>query len=177
MLKYAVAFGGPIAIRYPRGAAYDGLKEYREPIVCGRAEWIYREQDIALFAVGSMVKTAEQVREKLKARGLRVSLVNARFVKPIDREAVREACIEHSLIVTLEENVAAGGYGEKVLQLINEESLAADCLQMALPDAYIEHGNVEKLKSEIGLDADSISRVVRLRYEGKRQQEDGTGAY
>ncbi len=177
MLKYAVAFGGPIAIRYPRGAAYDGLKEYREPIVCGRAEWIYREQDIALFAVGSMVKTAEQVREKLKAQGLRVSLVNARFVKPIDREAVREACIEHSLIVTLEENVAAGGYGEKVLQLINEESLAADCLQMALPDAYIEHGNVEKLKSEIGLDADSISRVVRLRYEGKRQQEDGTGAY
>ena len=177
MLKYAVAFGGPIAIRYPRGAAYDGLKEYREPIVCGRAEWIYREQDIALFAVGSMVKPAEQVREKLTARGLRVSLVNARFVKPIDREAVREACIEHSLIVTLEENVAAGGYGEKVLQLINEESLAADCLQMALPDAYIEHGNVEKLKSEIGLDADSISRVVRLRYEGKRQQEDGTGAY
>lgn len=163
MLKYAVQFGGPIAIRYPRGEAYDGLKEYREPIVCGRAEWIYREQEIALFAVGSMVKTAEMVREKLKAQGLSVSLINARFVKPIDREAVLEACRNHRLIVTLEENVSAGGYGEKVLRLLNEERLAVDCLQVALPDAYIEHGNVEKLKSEIGMDADSICRGIRER--------------
>lgn len=167
MLKYAVVFGGPIAIRYPRGEAYDGLKEYREPIVCGRAEWIYRERDIALFAVGSMVKTAEQVREKLKADGLRVSLINARFVKPIDREAVLEACKEHRLIVTLEENVAAGGYGEKVLSLLSQEQLEVDYLQVALPDAYIEHGNVEKLKSEIGMDADSICRNIRERMSGK----------
>lgn len=163
MLKYAVVFGGPIAIRYPRGEAYDGLKEYREPIVCGRAEWIYRERDIALFAVGSMVKTAERVREKLKAEGMQVSLVNARFVKPIDEEAVREACREHRLIVTLEENVSAGGYGEKVLRLLSGEQMAADYLQVALPDAYIEHGNVEKLKSEIGLDPDSICQSIRER--------------
>ena len=163
MLKYAVMFGGPIAIRYPRGEAYDGLREYREPIDCGRAEWIYREQDIALFAVGSMVKTAEQVREKLKAQGFGVSLINARFVKPIDREAVLEACKEHRLIVSLEENVAAGGYGEKVLNLLSQEQLAVDYLQVALPDAYIEHGNVEKLKSEIGMDADSICRNIRER--------------
>ena len=163
MLKYAVVFGGPIAIRYPRGEAYDGLKEYREPIVCGRAEWIYRERDIALFAVGSMVKTAERVREKLKAEGMQVSLVNARFVKPIDEEAGREACREHRLIVTLEENVSAGGYGEKVLRLLSGEQMAADYLQVALPDAYIEHGNVEKLKSEIGLDPDSICQSIRER--------------
>ena len=163
MMKYAVVFGGPIAIRYPRGEAYDGLKEYREPIVCGRAEWIYRERDIALFAVGSMVKTAERVREKLKAEGMQVSLVNARFVKPIDEEAVREACREHRLIVTLEENVSAGGYGEKVLRLLSGEQMAADYLQVALPDAYIEHGNVEKLKSEIGLDPDSICQSIRER--------------
>ena len=163
MLKYAVVFGGPIAIRYPRGEAYDGLKEYREPIVCGRAEWIYRERDIALFAVGSMVKTAERVREKLKAEGMQVSLVNARFVKPIDEVAVREACREHRLIVTLEENVSAGGYGEKVLRLLSGEQMAADYLQVALPDAYIEHGNVEKLKSEIGLDPDSICQSIRER--------------
>lgn len=163
MLKYAVVFGGPIAIRYPRGEAYDGLKEYREPIVCGRAEWIYRERDIALFAVGSMVKTAERVREKLKAEGMQVSLINARFVKPIDEEAVREACREHRLIVTLEENVSAGGYGEKVLRLLSGEEMAADYLQVALPDAYIEHGNVEKLKSEIGLDPDSICQSIRER--------------
>lgn len=161
MLKYAVMFGSPIAIRYPRGEAYDGLKEYREPIACGRAEWIYREQGIALFAVGSMVRTAEQVREKLKAEGQQVSLINARFVKPIDEEAVREACREHLLIVTLEENVSAGGYGEKVLKLISDENMAVEYLQVALPDAYIEHGNVEKLKSEIGMDADSICQSIR----------------
>lgn len=160
MLKYALDFGGPIAIRYPRGEAYDGLKEYREPIEMGKAEWIYRERDIALFAVGSMVKTAEQVREKLKAKGRQVSLVNARFVKPIDTEALREAAGDHGLIVTLEENVSAGGYGEKVLQYISEENLGVDYLQAALPDAYIEHGNVEMLKSEIGMDADSICRRI-----------------
>ncbi|MCM1117774.1 MAG: 1-deoxy-D-xylulose-5-phosphate synthase [bacterium] len=163
MLKYAVVFGGPIAIRYPRGEAYDGLKEYREPIVCGRAEWIYREQGIALFAVGSMVKTAQEVREKLKAEGMQVSLINARFVKPIDADAVREACREHALLVTLEENVSAGGYGERVLKLIHDENLSVDYLQVALPDAYIEHGNVEKLKAEVGVDADSICQRIRER--------------
>ncbi len=164
MLKYAVVFGGPIAIRYPRGEAYDGLKEYREPIVCGRAEWIYRERDIALFAVGSMVKTAERVREKLKAEGMQVSLVNARFVKPIDEEAVREACREHRLIVTLEENVSAGGYGEKVLRLLSGEQMAADYLQVALPDAYVEHGNVSLLREGLGIDSDSIIRKIKNRF-------------
>ncbi len=160
MLKYAVQSGGPIAIRYPRGEAYDGLKEYREPIVCGRAEWIYREGEIALFAVGSMVKTAEKVREKLKAQGWQVSLVNARFVKPIDTQAVLDASRDHQMIVTLEENVSSGGYGEKVLKYINDENIAMDYLQVALPDAYIEHGNVEMLKGEIGLDADSIYQKI-----------------
>ena len=164
MLKYAVQFGGPIAIRYPRGEAYDGLKEYREPIECGRAEWIYREREIALFAVGSMVKTAEQVREKLKALGKQASLINARFVKPIDTEAVLEACRDHQMIVTLEENVSSGGYGEKVLKCINDENISVDYLQVALPDAYIEHGNVEKLKGEIGMDADSICQKILEKY-------------
>lgn len=171
MLKYAVAFEGPMAIRYPRGEAYDGLREYREPIVCGRAEWIYRERDIALFAVGSMVKTAQQVWEKLHEEGMQASLINARFVKPIDEEAVLEACREHRLIVTLEENVAAGGYGEKVLRLLNHKKMASDCLQLALPDAYIEHGNVEMLKEEIGMDADSICRSIRERLAAQAAEQ------
>ena len=116
MMKYAVNFGAPIAVRYPRGTAYDGLKEFRAPIECGKAEWIYREKEIALFAVGSMVKEAEKVRNTLKEAGYSVSLINARFVKPIDEAAVLEACEDHELIVTMEENVACGGYGEKVLE-------------------------------------------------------------
>ncbi len=163
MMKFAVGLGHPIAVRYPRGTAYVGLKDYRAPIELGKAEWIYREGDIALFAVGSMVKTAEVVRESLKEKGFRVSLVNARFVKPIDEEAVAEACGDHRLIVTMEENVACGGYGEKVLDYMNRNGLRNLCLNIALPDAYVEHGNVELLKKEIGVDADSVvSRICDI---------------
>ena len=160
MLKFAVNLSAPVAVRYPRGAAYEGLKEFREPIELGKAEWIYREWEIALFAVGSMVKTAERVREVLKEKGYGVSLINARFVKPIDEEAVKEACREHTLIVTMEENVTTGGYGEKVLDYMNLNELRNRCLNISLPDAYVEHGNVELLKQEIGIDADSIIRRI-----------------
>lgn len=156
MLKFAVNLDKPIAIRYPRGEAYAGLKEYRVPIEYGRAEWIYEESRIALFAVGSMVKTAEKVRESLKEKGYSVSLINARFVKPIDEEAVLRACENHDLIVTMEENVACGGYGEKVLTCMEENGKDNAYLSICIPDAYVEHGNVEVLKKEIKIDADSI---------------------
>ena len=160
MLKFAVALGAPVAVRYPRGTAYAGLKEYREPIALGKAEWIYREREIALFAVGSMVKTAEAVRDMLKEKGHEVSLINARFVKPIDEEALDEACENHTLIVTMEENVACGGFGEKVLAYLNEKGLGNRFLGIAIPDEFVEHGNVELLKRQIGLDAESIAAKV-----------------
>lgn len=166
MMKFAVGLGAPIAVRYPRGTAYVGLKEYRAPIELGRGEWIYREEGIALFAVGSMVKIAETVRDSLKKKGYSVSLINARFVKPIDEDAVMEACANHPLIVTMEENVACGGYGEKVLACMNRNRLKNLCLNIHIPDAYVEHGNVELLKQEIGLDAESIEEKI-LRELGK----------
>lgn len=160
MMKFAVGLGKPIAVRYPRGIAYAGLREYRAPIEPGKAEWIYRESGIALLAVGSMVKTAEEVRDALKEKGFGVSLINARFVKPIDEEAVEEACREHALIVTLEENVACGGYGEKVLDYMNRRNLQNRFLNISIPDAYVEHGNVELLKREIGIDQESIVKRI-----------------
>lgn len=160
LMKFAVSFGAPIAVRYPRGTAYAGLSEFRTPIELGKAEWIFREWEIALFAVGSMVKTAETVRELLKTRGYGVSLVNARFVKPIDEEAVLEASKDHMLIVTLEENVSVGGYGEKVLDCMNRNGVGSRCLNICLPDAYVEHGNVELLKKETGIDAESIVQRI-----------------
>lgn len=163
MLKFAVKLEAPIAIRYPRGNAYAGLKEHRAPVELGRAEWIYREKEIALFAVGSMVKTAEAVRDGLKEKGYEVSLVNARFVKPIDEEAVLEACEQHELIVTMEENVASGGFGEKVLDCMNRHGKKNKILNINIPDAYVEHGNVELLKQEIKIDADSvIGRILEI---------------
>ena len=120
MLKFAIDFQGPIALRYPRGEAFDGLREHREPIILGMGEWIYHEKDIVLVAVGSMVKTALAVREALQLKGYACSIINARFVKPIDTEILNEAVKDHSLIVTMEENVASGGFGEKVREYLDE---------------------------------------------------------
>ena len=161
MLKFAVDFDGPMAIRYPRGEAYAGLKEYRAPIVYGKSEWIYEEADIALLAVGSMVKTAEEVRLKLKEAGYGCSLVNARFVKPIDEEMVKKAAAGHKLVVTLEENVSSGGFGEKVRNCMDSHKLTNNLLSVHIPDAYVEHGSVDQLKKEIGMDAESIFEQIK----------------
>lgn len=161
MMKYAVSFEGPIAIRYPRGEAYDGLEEYRQSIAYGKAEWIYQEKEIALVAVGSMVKTAEQVRLRLKEEGYAdCSLLNARFVKPIDEETILDAAGTHSLLVTMEENVLSGGFSEKVIDLMEANGNPAEVLPITLPDEYVEHGNVELLKKEVGIDTESIVRKI-----------------
>lgn len=161
MLKFAVEFAGPIAIRYPRGEAYAGLQEYRGPIVYGKSEMIFQEDEICLIAVGSMVKVAVEVRASLKEKGHGCSLINARFVKPIDEEMIRTAFVTHKLVVTMEENVASGGFGEKVRRLQKEESVSgkkapAKLLTITIPDEYVEHGNVDLLKAEIGIDAEHI---------------------
>ena len=166
MLKFAIAFDGPIAIRYPRGEAFDGLKEYREPIRLGKGEWIYREKDIVLVAVGSMVKTALTVREALKEKGLHCSIVNARFVKPIDTEILDEACKEHSLVVTMEENVASGGFGEKVREYLDGKTTRPQILNITIPDDYVEHGNVDILRKEVGIDAETIQGRIEELWKG-----------
>ena len=160
MLKYAVNFDAPIAIRYPRGEAYDGLKEFRQPIQYGKAEWIYEEGTIAILAVGSMVKTGLQVYEKLKEEGYQCSLCNARFVKPIDLEMVDKAS-SHKVIVTLEENVLSGGFGEKVCDYMKEKKYANMLVKVGIPDEYVEHGNVEQLRKDIHMDVDSIIDKIK----------------
>ncbi len=166
MLYYAKEFNGPIAIRYPRGEAYEGLKEYREPIVYGKAEVIYKERDIAIMAVGSMVKEAEHARELLKERGFSVTLVNARFVKPFDEKCIMQLANNHKLLVTLEENVINGGFGERVLKFVNNANVDIDVQILAVPNQYLEQGNVEVLKKECGLDFESIADRVERRYKG-----------
>ena len=114
-----------------------------------------------MLAVGSMVKTAEEVRLKKKEAGYACSLVNARFVKPIDEEMVKKAAAGHKLIVTLEENVASGGFGEKVRNCLDSHKLANNLLSVHIPDAYVEHGSVDLLKKEIGMDAESIFEQIK----------------
>ena len=161
MLDFAMDYKAPFAIRYPRGTAYRGLKEFMQPIAYGKGEMIYEEENIALLAVGSMVSTGEHVRAKLKEEGVSCTLANARFVKPFDKELVDRLAKNHRLIVTMEENVLQGGFGLPVTAYIHEHYPQVKVMNIALPDAYVEHGNVSVLRKGLGIDSDSI--IQRLK--------------
>ena len=167
MLKFAVDYDGPIALRYPRGEAYDGLQEFRAPVEYGRSEMIYEEADIALLAVGSMVKMAEKVRDVLKETGYRCTLVNVRFVKHIDEELMEDLSKNHRQAVTKEENVRNGGFGDHVLEYVSDRELPLQVLNVALPDEYVEHGNVDLLYKEVGLDPELIAKRIITDYIGQ----------
>ena len=164
VLDFAMDYKAPFAIRYPRGTAYRGLKEFMQPIAYGKGEIIYEEENIALLAVGSMVSTGEHVRAKLKEEGVSCTLANARFVKPFDKELVDRLAKNHRLIVTMEENVLQGGFGLPVTAYIHEHYPQVKVMNIALPDAYVEHGNVSVLRKGLGIDSDSI--IQRLKAEG-----------
>lgn len=162
-IKFAAEFIHPLAIRYPRGEAYDGLKEHRAPFCYGKSEIIYKEKDIALIAAGSMVETAVEVRRILKERGYNVTLVNARFIKPVDEECLERLEKDHYLYVTLEENVLNGGFGESILKHCNNMECNVEVLNIAIPNLYVEHGNIDILKKESGIDTDTIVRKIMER--------------
>lgn len=158
MMLFALEQNTPTAIRYSRGAAWEGLQDHQQEITMGKAEWICEGQEIALLAVGNMVETAMWVREHLKAEGQKVSVVNMRFVKPIDEEVLQKIKERHSKAVTLEEGVFNGGFGEAVSAWY--EGTPMRVLNIALPDQFIEHGSVTELKKKYGLDPESITQKI-----------------
>ena len=164
-LEFAIDFDGPIAIRYPRGVAYDSLNEFESKIEFGKGEMLFEESNIALLAIGSMVSTAKNLREKLKSKGFNVSVANARFFKPIDFELVDKLCENHKLIVTMEEGVINGSMGEKIKAYIKDKNYDTDVLNIALPDGYVEHGDVSLLRKKLEIDSDSVLKKVLDRYE------------
>lgn len=169
-IKFALSYDGPIAIRYPRGEAYRGLLEFKAPVEYGRGEMLYEEKDIALLAVGSMVSTGEHVREKLKAEGWSCSLANGRFIKPFDRELVDRLARNHWLIVTMEENVLQGGFGLMVTEYIHQNYPKVKVMNIALPDSYVEHGNVSLLRKGLGIDSDSVIWRMKKEYLDTERQ-------
>lgn len=156
MLRFAVDFPYPIAIRYPRGAAYEGMRQFRAPIEYGKSEVLYEEEDIAVIFVGHMAELADSVRRSLKETGYSCSLVNARFVKPLDTALLEELAKDHSLFVTIEENIITGGFGEQVMDYVSWAALNVHVRNIGISDEYVEHGNVEVLRKEVGLDRDAI---------------------
>ncbi|WP_281725600.1 1-deoxy-D-xylulose-5-phosphate synthase [Lachnoclostridium phocaeense] len=164
MLRFAVDYDGPVALRYPRGTAYDGCEEFRAPIQYGRSEVIYEEESIAIVSVGHMFEEALKTRRLIKETGYNCTLVNARFVKPVDEQMIEELAKKHSLIVTIEENILCGGFGERVTEYVSEHDLPVQVLNLALPDDYIEHGSVDVLRREVLLDAPSMTKRIVTEY-------------
>ncbi|HJA20364.1 MAG TPA: 1-deoxy-D-xylulose-5-phosphate synthase [Candidatus Mediterraneibacter ornithocaccae] len=156
MLRFAVDFQYPIAIRYPRGSAYEGMRDFRAPIEYGKSEILYEEEDIAVIFVGHMAELADRVRKKIKETGYSCSLVNARFVKPLDKDMLEQFAKDHSLFVTIEENVITGGFGEQVMDYVSSAKLDVHVRNIGISDDYVEHGNVEILRKEVGLDCETI---------------------
>lgn len=164
MLRFAIRHDGPVALRYPRGSAYDGYQEFRAPVELGKSEMIYEEKDIAIFSVGHMFEEAVKVYDSLKALGYHVSLVNARFIKPLDEELIGELCEKHRLIAVIEENVANGACAQGVLRCVSEKNLPVKVLMLSLPDNYVEHGDISTLRKETGIDAGTLAKRITEAY-------------
>ena len=168
MMKFAIRQNGPVAIRYPRGEAYTGLEEYRAPIEMGKAEVLEKGKEIAILAVGNMVRTAVQVTENLRKKGYEPTLVNMRFVKPLDTELLDSIKEDHSLIVTMEENVKSGGFGEQVMTYYGSRMHGPAVRIVAIEDRFVPHGSVEDLMRQQQMDSDSVTeRVLQWQTEVK----------
>ena len=168
MVRFAVDYNGPIAMRYPRGTAYEGMQEFRSEILYGKSEVIYEEEDIVIFFAGHMAELAESVRCELKEIGYDCSLVNARFMKPLDTETIEELAKTHRYFVTIEENMLSGGYGEAVLSYVARANLQVKVRNVGIPDEYVEHGNVDLLRAEVGLDKNLIVKQMIVDYNGMK---------
>jgi len=167
MVRFAAAFdSGPIAVRYPRGSGDDRLPEARSPIELGRAEVLARGDDLTLVALGSMVAPAVEAARQLAERGIHAEVINARFAKPLDRDTIRESARRTGWIVTIEENVASGGFGEQVRSALSDLLPGVRHTLLAVPDAFIEHGSQALLRRQCGLDAEGI--VERVLHETRR---------
>lgn len=160
ILKFSSTFNSPLAIRYPKGTASEILKEYREEITFGKSEVIFKEKDIAIIACGSMLGLALEVREKVRSLGYKCSIINARFIKPIDEKCIDMLNNNHKVIATIEENVLNGGYGEAVLKYVNAMNYDSKVINIGIPNMFLEHGNIGLLKKEVGLSLENVTNKI-----------------
>jgi 1-deoxy-D-xylulose-5-phosphate synthase len=163
MLRTALSLNGPAAVRYPRGDGYGvPLDQDLVPLPLGKGEIIRSGDAGALVAVGTMVRPALEAAETLAHEGISLTVVNARFIKPLDRELLLELAGRLPLMMTVEENALAGGFGSAVLELLEEEGVSGCNLRrLGYPDRYIEQGEQPQLRAMYGLDAAGIAASMR----------------
>ncbi len=169
MLATAVTCEGPCAIRYPRARGYGmQMKEDPQVLQIGKARMVVEGTDLLIIAVGSMVRPSIAASSVLKQEGISVGVMDARFVKPLDRELIISKATEIGIVLTVEEGVLAGGFGSSILELFSEEGLENIAIaRMGIPDIFVEHGTRSDLMEDLGLSADGITRKVRMLLEGR----------
>ena len=156
MMEFANSFDGPVAIRYPRCSVSDIFSDIKNEVSYGKAERIYDGEGTAILTIGASIEEGAQVYKLLKERGENPSLINARFENPIDIGLIKELENKHEKLLTIEENISAGGFGMNVLRAVNENRINLKVINAALPDEYIQHGGVNKLKEVYGFTPEAI---------------------
>jgi len=163
---------GPAAVRYPRGTGPgESINPELEGVEIGKAKLVQHGQSVALLAFGSLFTAASNI---AKSRGY--SLIDMRFVKPLDEAIIRQMAANHDLLVTLEENCIAGGAGSAVLEFLSEEGISTPCLLIGLPDQFVEHAKPNELLSALGLNQSAIEEKIdrRLHFMAPGKGKTGT---
>jgi 1-deoxy-D-xylulose-5-phosphate synthase len=161
MFEFALSHDAPVALRYPR-ANLDIIERDIQPVELGQAEILEWETDGMLLACGSMVGICLRVAERLRhLYGLRVGVINARFVKPLDRETITKSIEECGFVLTVEEGCLMGGFGSAVLEAANDAGLStAHVRRLGLPDRYVLHAERDEQLAEVGLDVEGVTRAA-----------------
>jgi 1-deoxy-D-xylulose-5-phosphate synthase len=162
MLATGLALDAPSAIRYPRGNGVGvAIDQLPAPLPVGKGEMVREGKDGAIIAIGTMVQPALQAAAELSKEGVDLAVMNARFVKPLDREMVL-SLTGSGMLFTLEDNVVQGGFGTAILELLEEEGICGvSVTRLGYPDKFVEQGEQPELKKAYGLDAEGIARTIR----------------
>ncbi len=175
MLYTAVEYkNGPIALRYPRGSAIGvELKDEFEILPIGKGEVVVKGEDVAILAVGNMVKYSIKASEKLRSDGINAQVVNMRFVKPLDTELLDSIAHSFDKIVTVEENAIIGGFGSGVAEYFIDKNYKNNIRRLGLPDSFVEHGTQDELYAMLGIDAEGIYKNVKNFFEESNSHSEG----
>ncbi len=173
LLETALGSDGPVAIRYPKGPVPSTPDLPVEPLPVGRWEELRKGSDAAIFAVGRMVEVAREAAERLALQGIECTVVNARWVKPVDPRIVDWAK-RHPIVMTVEDNVGSGGFGGAVLEALAPHGLAGRVRTLALPDQFLLQGKAADILKENGLDASGIALATYQAIRGTVPSETGS---
>jgi len=150
----------PFALRYPRGTGYGVKMEGFNTIEIGSWEILDEGRDIAILAVGKYVYRALEVKKQLRLKGFNLTVVNARFIKPMDENLLNKLLKTHEFVITAEDGVLNGGFGSAVAEFVIDNGYSNKVLRFGIPDKFIEHGKVELLEKDLGLDVNSMVNKI-----------------